>query len=97
MKRRLLDRRRPSNVSHSILGGLFRQEQAQQLLNASVLVGQKRYAVQEGRPYCAQDDGIGGWHGYPVGWKEVPATLRITWEKREHRVRKRDIDRYWEG
>jgi hypothetical protein len=73
------------------------QEQAQQLLNDSVLVGQKRYAVHDGRPYCAQDDGMGGWHGYPVGRKEVPSTLRTRWEKRENRVKKRDIDRYWEG
>ncbi len=73
------------------------EEQAQQLLNDSVLVDQKRYAVHEGRPYCAQDDGIGGWHGYPIGWKEVPTALRTRWQKRENRVRKRDIDRFWEG
>ena len=73
------------------------EQQAQQLLNGSELIGEKRYAVHEGRPYCAQDDGIGGWHGYPVGWKEVPAALRTRWEKHERRVRKRDIDRYWEG
>ena len=73
------------------------QEQAQQLLNESVLVDQKRYAVHEGRPYCAQDDSIGGWHGYPIGWKEVPAKLRTTWVNRERRIKKRDIDRYWDG
>jgi hypothetical protein len=73
------------------------EEEAQQLLAGSELIGQKRYAVHEGRAYCAQDDGIGGWHGYPVGWKEVPSRLRTRWEKREKRVKKRDIDRYWEG
>jgi hypothetical protein len=71
-------------------------EQAQQLLNESVLVDQKRYAVREGRPFCAQDDGAGGWHGYPIGWKEVPSKLRTRWEKKEKIVKKRDIDRYWE-
>ncbi len=73
------------------------EEQAQQLLTGSELVGEKRYAVHDGRPYCAQDDGIGNWHGYPVGWKEVPSALRTKWVKKEKRVKKRDIDRYWEG
>ena len=45
----------------------------------------------------AQDDGNGGWHGYPIGWKEVPSSLRTRWQKREKRVSKREIDRYWEG
>ena len=57
----------------------------------SELADQKRYAVHEGRPYCAQDDGIGGWHGYPIGWKEVPSTLRTRWQKRENRVSKSEI------
>ena len=53
-------------------------EQAQQLLNESVLVGEKRYAVYQGRPYCAQaHEGV--WHGYPIGWVEVPAKLRTRW------------------
>ena len=71
-------------------------EQAQQLLNDSELVDQKRYSVHE-EGHFAQDDGSGGWHGYPVGWKGVPSKLRTRWQKRENRVRKRDIDRYWEG
>lgn len=62
-----------------------------------MLVGQKRFAVLDGRAFCAQDDGIGGWHGYPVGWKEVPSRLRTRWEKRENRVRKKDIDRFWDA
>ena len=70
--------------------------QAQQLLDQSVPDGEKRYAVHEGRPYCGQSDGAGGWHGYPVGWKEVPSKLRTRWQN-EQRVRKRDIDRYWDG
>src|SRR4051812_4103726 len=68
---------------------------AQRLLDGSELLGEKRYAVREGRAYCAQQDGAGGWHGYPVGWKEVPSKLRTRWEKKEKRVKKRDIDRYW--
>ena len=42
------------------------------LLNASETDGAKRYAVHEGKAYCAQEDGRGAWHGYPVGWVDVP-------------------------
>jgi filamentous hemagglutinin len=73
------------------------RKQAQKLLDDSELAGGKRYAVHEGRPYWAQDDGAGGWHGYPIGWKEVPSKLRTRWEKREKRVKKREIDRHWES
>ena len=73
------------------------RELAQRLLNESEPIGEKRYAVHQGRPYCAQSDGAGGWHGYPIGWKEVPARLRRQWVNVEKRVLKRDIDRYWSG
>jgi len=69
---------------------------SQRLLEGSELVGAKRYTVHDGRAYCAQQDGAGGWHGYPVGWKEVPAKLRTKWEKKDKLVKKRDIDRCWE-
>jgi len=65
------------------------------LLEKSELVGKKRFAFQDGRPYCAQQHGDDLWHGYPVSWKEVPAELRNKW-KRAKLITKREIDRYWE-
>lgn len=35
------------------------------------------------------------WHGHPVGWKEVPESLRVGWVN-EGRVSKRDVRRYWD-
>ena len=69
-------------------------EVAQQMLTDSAVEGSKRYAVREGRAYCAQEHRSGSWHGYPVGWVEVPMGLRLRWV-REARARKRDIRRYW--
>lgn len=68
---------------------------AEGLLVDSELEGGKRYALHEGRAYCAQQDGNDVWHGYPVGWKEVPEKLRRNW-LREGRVRRRDIKGHWE-
>lgn len=48
----------------------------QQLLEASEQVKGKRYAVHDGKPYCAQEHRSGRWHGYPIGWREVPAKLK---------------------
>ena len=67
----------------------------QQLLEASELVGNKRYAVYEGRAYCAQQHRADTWHGYPVGWGAVPETLRRNW-RREGRLRRRDIKDHWD-
>src|SRR5947209_4390900 len=69
---------------------------AAELLGDSELVGRQRYAVHDGQAYCAKEHRPGVWHGYPVGWREVPASLRNKW-KREKRVTKRHLDRYWEG
>ena len=68
---------------------------AQKLLDASVQVGAQRYAIHEGRAYCAQEYAPGTWHGYPVGWKQVPHALRAAWIK-EDSVRKRDKKRNWD-
>jgi hypothetical protein len=67
---------------------------AQNLLDDSTLVGETRYAVHDGRAYCAREHETGVWHGHPTGWEKVPAKLRRQWVK-EHRVKKRDIDKYW--
>ena len=70
------------------------QELAERLLADSEREGGKRYATHEGRAYCAQQHEADVWHGYPVGWREVPAKLRLAWQK-EKRVRRKDIKRYW--
>ena len=71
-------------------------EMAQSLLEESEPEGKKRFVCREGRPYCAQEHAPGRWHGYPVGWKEVPASLRGKWWK-EGVVQRRDIRTHWEG
>ena len=68
---------------------------AAELLDGSDPVGSRRYAVYDGRAYCAQEHRPGLWHGYPVGWKEVPPRLRIQWRKQK-RVRSRDINQNWD-
>jgi hypothetical protein len=69
---------------------------AHQLLHESVQAGEMRYAVYDGRAYCAKEHLPGRWHGHPVGWREVPAKLRTTWTK-EKRVSKRQVDKPWKG
>ena len=71
-------------------------ETARRLLSDSEPVGDKRYAVHEGKAYCAQEHRADAWHGYPVGWREVPESLRRTW-RRQGRVRRRDIEKHWDG
>jgi hypothetical protein len=64
------------------------------LLPTSVAVGRKRYAVHDGKAYCGEEHEQGRWHGWPVGWKEVPESLRRTW-RADGSLRKRDEGRYW--
>jgi hypothetical protein len=74
-------------------------EQAQQLLNASILYGKKRYAVDnQGRPFCARahEPARGRWHGYPVGWKEVPIEVQKTCREKGL-VSTRQLGKFWEG
>lgn len=66
------------------------------LLENAESEGDKRFAYHEGRAYCAQEHAPGAWHGYPVGWKEVPPTLRRKWQE-EGLVRRRDIKTHWGG
>ncbi len=68
---------------------------AQELLDASVLVGSKRYATHRGMAYCAQGNQADVWHGYPIGWKYVPYELRRDW-RRNREVTGRDIRRHWD-
>ena len=68
---------------------------ASDLLNGSESDGNKRYAFHEGKAYCAQDNGHGAWHGYPVGWVDVPERLRRKWT-REGSVSRRQIRENWD-
>ena len=56
--------------------------------------GDKRYAVHRGRAYCAQQHREGVWHGYPVGWVEVPEYIRRKW-LRSRQVSRREIRSHW--
>jgi hypothetical protein len=68
---------------------------ASNLLLTSVLwEDDKRYAVHDGRAYCAQEHLSNRWHGYPIGWRDVPPKLRMRFLK-EGRMKKREIDRFW--
>ena len=70
-------------------------ETARRLLSDSEESDGKRYAVHEGRAYCAQEHGADVWHGYPVGWRKVPENLRRIWLE-QGRMRKRDVKKHWD-
>jgi hypothetical protein len=69
--------------------------QATRMLRDSVLDGKKRYAHHAGKAYVAQEH-QGGWHGYPVGWVEVPASIWLNWLSCRQ-IRKQDLRRHWES
>ena len=56
---------------------------AQKLLDESELMNNKRYAVHEGKAYCAQEHAEDRWHGYPVLWREVPEVTKRKWLNEE--------------
>jgi len=72
-------------------------ERAQELLHASVVEGRRRYAVDKGRAFCAQQHDVAKnrWHGYPTSWKDVPAAVRRQFMEAGV-VTSREIKRYWE-
>jgi hypothetical protein len=53
----------------------------QSLLDNSLPCGEKRYAVYDGMPFAAQchrrEQDL--WHGYPVGYNEVPESVWRQW------------------
>jgi len=65
------------------------------LLRSSELEGDKRFAVFDGKAYCAQEHSPGCWHGYPVGWVEVPPRVRTVW-RRQGKITKRSLKQNWE-
>lgn len=69
---------------------------AAELLNSSEIDGDKRYSVFNGKAYCAQQHLPGVWHGYPVGWMEVPYRLQKQW-KASDKVTKRQLKKYRES
>jgi hypothetical protein len=69
-------------------------DQAQSLLLNSDLEGEKRYACRDGQAFCAKEHLPGTWHGWPVGWSEVPQKIRNRFE-RAGKVKRRDIQRNW--
>jgi hypothetical protein len=69
---------------------------AARMLRDSVLDGTKRYAYHAGKAFAAQEHLEGCWHGYPVGWVEVPASIRQTWLSSKQ-IRKQDLKRHWES
>jgi hypothetical protein len=66
------------------------------LLASSELVGNKRYATDGTNAYCGQrhDPGnvpdVEAWHGYPIGWEEVPPALVTKWVAQD-KVQRRTI------
>ena len=65
---------------------------AQTLLDKSIPDGKRRYATARSLPFCAQSDGHGTWHGYPISWREVPASVKRAMIERGD-VTMRDIKR----
>jgi hypothetical protein len=54
----------------------------------------KRFATDGRRAYCGHEHAPGVWHGFPVEWRRVPATIRNDWLA-GNRVRKRDVKELW--
>lgn len=71
------------------------RERAQALLDESICLDGVRYALCDGVAFIGRSDAAGRiWHGYPVGWMEVPQSIWMGWLK-EGRLKKSDIARYW--
>lgn len=69
-------------------------EVAQTLLDGSVPDGGARYATWNGRAFCAREHQEGLWHGYPVGWHEVPPPIRNKW-LRDGVLKRSDLGKHW--
>jgi hypothetical protein len=67
---------------------------AQALLAGSVTSGAARFATHGGQAFCAREHGADLWHGYPVGWREVPPEIRSEWV-RSGLISRQDIRRNW--
>lgn len=73
-------------------------EQAQKLLEASDpdprATSRKRYAIYQGRPFCAAVGEMDVYHGWPIGFSDVPAKLIQRWID-EGIITRSDVERHW--
>lgn len=69
-------------------------DRAKELLEGSEPHAGKRFATDGEMAYCAREHRPGSWHGYPVGWREVPASIRSRW-LRAGRVSRTEIRTNW--
>lgn len=67
---------------------------AVKLLTESVEFDGGRWAAHGGRAFKAKQHAKDRWHGWWVGWVEVPATLRLRW-LRAKIISNTDLKRYW--
>ena len=70
--------------------------QAQGLLDTSVSSGKQRFATDGERAFRGAEHGPDRWHGWPVGWKEVPEKFRHQWLD-EGLVKRASISRFWDA
>ena len=74
--------------SHKIAQALLAESEVHPNTNKKA-----RYATHDGLAFEAYPDNRGGWHGYPVGWHEVPDKIRNKW-LREKRIQRRHVRKY---
>jgi hypothetical protein len=79
-------------------GSLCPPVDAQVLLDSSETSADRpgqRFATDGRTAFCGKQHAPSRWHGYPIGWKEVPAALRQRWLN-EGKVRRSDVRTYWD-
>jgi hypothetical protein len=54
---------------------------AQELLDTSEPMGEKRVNTRHGLAFVAQTDNNGTWHGYPEAWDKIDRKLVSKWRK----------------
>jgi len=67
---------------------------AQTLLDTSLPDKKHRYATDGERAFAGMEHAPNEWHGWPIGWKEVPEPLRRQWEH-AGTVKRRHFARHW--
>jgi hypothetical protein len=66
---------------------------AQELLDQSEPMGEKRIATYQGLAFVAQYGNDGTWHGYPEAWDKIDGAVRRRWLA-EGRIQRRDLRRW---
>ena len=69
------------------------EARAQELLDTSLPMGQRRVNTRHGLAFIAADSNDGTWHGYPEAWDKIEGAIRSRWLA-EGRIRRRDL-RQW--